>query len=69
MNSQMRWKRLRNAAFFGLKLESCLDKPQDDPTQRQPDIMLAKKLLEFEPKVGPEDGLRESIRYFEKIVR
>ncbi len=43
--------------------------PQDDPMQRQPDITLAKKLLEFGPKVGLGDGLRETIKYFEKIVR
>src|SRR5690554_2766161 len=30
--------------------------PKDDPLQRQPDISLAKKLLNWEPKVGREEG-------------
>lgn len=40
--------------------------PQDDPKQRQPDISLAKKELQWEPKVSLEDGLRETIAYFKK---
>ena len=39
--------------------------PVDDPKQRQPDISRAKKLLGWEPKVGLEDGLRETIRWFQ----
>lgn len=38
--------------------------PLDDPTRRQPDISLAKELLNWEPQVDFEDGLRETIEYF-----
>lgn len=42
--------------------------PQDDPAQRQPDIAKAKAVLGWEPKVGLEDGLKETIAYFRKVV-
>jgi UDP-glucuronate decarboxylase len=42
--------------------------PQDDPTQRQPDIRLAKKKLKWKPTVKLEDGLKETIKYFRKLV-
>uniref|UniRef100_UPI001FA7994B NAD-dependent epimerase/dehydratase family protein n=2 Tax=Stenotrophomonas TaxID=40323 RepID=UPI001FA7994B len=38
--------------------------PSDDPKQRQPDIRLAKATFDWEPKVGLEDGLKETIAYF-----
>lgn len=40
--------------------------PKDDPTRRKPDISRAKDLLGWEPKVLLEDGLKETIKYFEK---
>jgi len=41
--------------------------PQDDPTQRQPDISLAKeKLSGWEPKVHLEEGLLKTIAYFKQ---
>ncbi len=40
--------------------------PQDDPTQRQPDIALARKLLGWEPKVELDEGLDMTIAYFRK---
>jgi UDP-glucuronate decarboxylase len=43
--------------------------PHDDPVQRQPDIRKAKRLLDWEPKVALEDGLKETIRYFNKIIK
>jgi len=43
--------------------------PQDDPTQRQPNIDKAKAALDWQPKVGLEDGLKETIAYFKKIFR
>jgi UDP-glucuronate decarboxylase len=42
--------------------------PKDDPKQRKPDISLAKKELQWEPKVSLEDGLKETIEYFKKIL-
>ncbi len=38
--------------------------PVDDPKQRRPDISLARKILGWEPRVGLEEGLRETIEYF-----
>ena len=43
--------------------------PKDDPTQRQPDISLAKEKLGWEPKINLEDGLKKTIPYFEKLIR
>jgi UDP-glucuronate decarboxylase len=40
--------------------------PSDDPTQRQPDISLAKSKLGWEPKVMLEEGLKHTIKYFRK---
>ena len=42
--------------------------PQDDPKQRKPDITLAKKVLQWEPKVPLEDGLKHVIDYFRYII-
>ena len=42
--------------------------PQDDPKQRCPDITKAKKLLQWEPKIDLETGLRASLDYFRKAV-
>ncbi len=40
--------------------------PVDDPKIRQPDISLAKKLLDWSPKVPLETGLMKTIEYFRK---
>jgi dTDP-glucose 4,6-dehydratase len=42
--------------------------PEDDPTQRQPDIAKARKLLEWEPRIDLETGLRLSLDYFKMCV-
>ena len=42
--------------------------PADDPKQRQPNIELAKAKLGWEPKVNLEDGLKETIAYFRKVL-
>jgi UDP-glucuronate decarboxylase len=44
------------------------DLPQDDPKQRKPDINLAKKELDWEPKIPLEEGLKKTIEYFRTIV-
>ncbi|MFN2379437.1 MAG: UDP-glucuronic acid decarboxylase family protein [Bacteroidales bacterium] len=38
--------------------------PQDDPLQRQPDITLALKLLNWQPEISLEEGLKKTIDYF-----
>jgi len=42
--------------------------PQDDPTQRQPDISQAKKLLGWEPAVALDLGLKRTIDYFRSLA-
>lgn len=42
--------------------------PEDDPIQRQPDITLAKKVLNWKPKIALEDGLKEAITYFKSLI-
>lgn len=42
--------------------------PQDDPKQRQPDISLAREVLDWEPDVILEEGLQRTIRYFRNII-
>jgi UDP-glucuronate decarboxylase len=39
--------------------------PKDDPARRNPDIGLAKKRLNWRPKVKFEEGLEKAIKYFE----
>lgn len=43
--------------------------PQDDPKQRQPDITLAKKELDWEPQIKLEEGLTKTIAYFENLIK
>lgn len=44
--------------------------PQDDPTQRQPDISLAKKELNnWEPKIQLREGLQKTITYFDALLK
>ncbi|MEM9292047.1 MAG: UDP-glucuronic acid decarboxylase family protein [Acidobacteriota bacterium] len=40
--------------------------PVDDPKTRQPDISLARSLLQWEPKVELEDGLRQTVQDFKQ---
>ena len=42
--------------------------PQDDPRQRRPDIALAKKHLNWEPKISLREGLRNTIGYFDRLL-
>jgi nucleoside-diphosphate-sugar epimerase len=41
-----------------------LPKPPDDPARRRPDISKAKRLLNWEPKIPLEEGLKRTIEYF-----
>ena len=41
--------------------------PKDDPTQRQPDISLAKKLLDWGPQVSRSEGLKITYDYFKSL--
>ncbi|MGD9667558.1 MAG: UDP-glucuronic acid decarboxylase family protein [Hyphomicrobiaceae bacterium] len=40
--------------------------PQDDPRQRQPDITLAKDLLDWKPTITLREGLQRTIAYFDR---
>ncbi|MCK4663089.1 MAG: SDR family oxidoreductase [Bacteroidales bacterium] len=42
--------------------------PEDDPTQRQPNIELAKNKLNWEPKIKLEEGLSKTIKYFKNTL-
>lgn len=41
--------------------------PQDDPKRRKPDISLAKKLLNWTPKIDRQTGLKQTIAYFKNL--
>jgi len=43
--------------------------PPDDPAQRQPDISLARKVLGWQPRIELREGLVETIRYFQEILK
>ena len=43
--------------------------PSDDPTQRRPDITLAKTKLGWEPKIKLAEGLDKTIEYFDKKLK
>lgn len=54
-------------ALTGSSSEICCKAlPSDDPKQRKPDISKARQILHWEPKVGLEEGLKQTIAYFEK---
>jgi len=61
---------MRQLAELTLKLIGSKSKivhrplPSDDPRQRRPDITLARKVLEWEPQVPLEEGLKRTIGYF-----
>ncbi|RNC88187.1 MAG: SDR family oxidoreductase [Winogradskyella sp.] len=41
--------------------------PQNDPLQRQPDISLAKKVLDWEPRVNRDEGMSMTFKYFQQL--
>ena len=42
--------------------------PVDDPLQRQPDISLAEKLLNWEPKIDRAEGMMKTFKYFKSLT-
>jgi len=44
------------------------ERTKDDPHRRRPDISKARQVLNWEPKVGLEEGLRQTIEWFRKRV-
>ena len=42
--------------------------PQDDPTQRRPDISKAKELLGWEPKTQLREGIQKTANYFKSVI-
>lgn len=43
--------------------------PEDDPKRRKPSIELAKKELKWEPKILLNEGLKKTIKYFERLFK
>jgi len=43
--------------------------PEDDPKQRKPDITLARKILDWTPKVDRQEGLKRTLEYFRTVVK
>ena len=43
--------------------------PDDDPLKRKPDISLAKEKLGWEPTVKLENGLKQTIEYFDNLLK
>ena len=42
--------------------------PQDDPTQRKPDITKAREVLDWQPTIELDEGLDRTVAYFRKVV-
>ena len=40
--------------------------PEDDPLKRKPDLTLAKKILNWTPKINNKDGFKMLIQYYKK---
>ena len=58
------------AELTGAKMNiKSMPMPADDPKQRQPDISLAQKELEWSPAIELKDGLVMTIEYFKKLIQ
>ena len=42
---------------------------EDDPSQRRPDINVAKEKINWEPKVQVKEGLLKTIDYFSRVLK
>jgi nucleoside-diphosphate-sugar epimerase len=42
--------------------------PDDDPRQRRPDISKAKEIIKWEPEISLDEGLGETIDFFQNIL-
>jgi len=42
--------------------------PKDDPVRRRPDISMAKRILDWSPKISLEEGIEKTIHYFRSIL-
>ena len=51
----------------GSKIIQARPLPEDDPTQRQPEITLARQKLDWEPKVKLRDGLARTVEWFQSV--
>ena len=69
------WITLKDFAEEIIKLTGTKQKivykplPQDDPKQRQPDITKAKKILEWEPKISRQEGLKITYEFFKSLPK
>ncbi len=43
--------------------------PEDDPVRRKPDITRAKQVLDWQPRINLEEGLKETIEWFEQKLK
>jgi UDP-glucuronate decarboxylase len=43
--------------------------PPDDPSQRQPDITLARERLNWQPTIPLEEGIKKTIEYFKELLK
>ena len=42
--------------------------PPDDPVRRRPDLSLARRLLSYEPRIGLEEGIAQTVDYFKGVL-
>ena len=41
--------------------------PKDDPLKRQPDIKLAKKVLNWQPQISRQEGMKMTVSFFQNV--